>query len=310
MNTETAILQLMNVRGFGRRSLYKLLTRLINEQHSVSDFVNAPSSLLIEEYGFKPEIVESLQNARDLAEALYDELGRHSIQLLTIGTEAYPKSITSTLGDTTPPVLFAAGNLSLLDKKAVGFCGSRKASEESCRLVGQCASLFAQQGYNIVSGYAFGVDLAAHQAALRDGGVTTFVLATGVLHFSAKNTISDLLNDDNFLVISEFSPRLPWTVHNAMQRNRTIIALSQVMILAEAGAQGGTFEAGKAALQLQKPLYVLDSLESENLPEGSRLLLQRGANALRSNRDGKPDLGEVIKLVNSVIPTPGQISFL
>jgi len=310
MTNEAAILQLMNTRGIGQRTLGKLLGRLKFEGYPVSDFVEAPSSQLIEAYDLKPDTVDSMKSARELAEALFDELSARSIQLLTIGSEAYPSLVASTLEQSAPPVIFAAGNLSLLQRKAVGFCGSRRASEESCALVGRCASILAQKDFNIVSGYAYGVDLAAHQAALSSGGVTTFVLAIGILQFNAKSAISDLLNDDNFLVLSEFSPCLPWTVHNAMQRNRTIIGLSQAMILTKAGVKGGTFEAGKAALELQRPLFVLEGVDEESIPEGDRLLLHRGADSLRCSESGTPDLSQLIEQVDRFNLSSGQISFL
>ncbi|RKX26791.1 MAG: DNA-binding protein [Candidatus Zixiibacteriota bacterium] len=310
MTNEAAILQLMNARGIGPRTLGKLLERLRFEGYQVSDFVEAPNSQLIEAYGLKPDIVESMKSARDLGELLFDELSTHSIRLLTIGAENYPSLLASSLEQSAPPVLFAAGNLSLLEQKAIGFCGSRKASEESCALVDRCASVLAQEGFNIISGYAYGVDLAAHHAALSNGGVTTFVLATGILHFSAKSAISDLLNDDNFLVLSEFSPRLPWTVQNAMQRNRTIIGLSQTMILTESGLQGGTFDTGKAALELQRPLFVLEYEDYENTPEGDRWFLERGANSIRCTESKNPDLSQLIERVNNFSQASGQISFL
>ena len=310
MTNEAAILQLMNAKGIGQRTLGKLLERLKFEGYPVSDFVEAPSSQLIEAYGLKLDTVESMKSARDLGEALFDELSAHSIRLLMIGSEAYPSLVASTLEQSAPPVIFAAGNLSLLEQKAIGFCGSRRASEESCALVGKCATTLAQKGFNIVSGYAYGVDLAAHQAALSSGGVTTFVLAIGILHFNAKSAISDLLNDDNFLVLSEFSPRLPWTIHNAMQRNRTIIGLSQAIILTEAGAKGGTFEAGKAALQFQRPLFVLESIGNGNIPEGDRLFLERGADSLRCSESGITGLSQLIERADNFSQSSGQISFL
>lgn len=310
MTIESAILQLMNTKGIGPRTLGKLLERLRFEAYSVSDFVEAPSSQLVDAYGLKPETVESLKDARELAEGLSDELNEHSIQLLTLGSDHYPSRLAASLGQTAPPVLFAAGNLSLLEQKAVGFCGSRQASETSCTAVGRCAAVLAQKGFNIVSGYAHGVDLAAHQAALSSGGVTTFVLAVGILHFIAKSAIADLLDDDNYLVVSEFSPRLPWTVPNAMQRNRTTIGLSQAMILTEAGASGGTFEAGKATLELQRPLFVLEPIDGEVVADGDRLFLERGAHSLKCGKGEPPDLSQVIERAENFSQSSGQISFL
>ena len=70
--------------------------------------------------------------------------------------------------------------------------------------------------------------------------------------------MADLLTEANSVVVSEFPPKLPWSVGNAMQRNRTICGLVHAMIVIEAGTTGGTWAAGQAALELGVPLFVLD----------------------------------------------------
>jgi DNA protecting protein DprA len=262
-------------------------------------------------FGLKQESADAIKSVRDDALVLVEELDRFSVRTLIFGTGEYPSYLSESLGKYAPPVLFAAGDLSVLERKGVGFCGSRKATERSCKVIGACASDFARQGYNVVSGYAFGVDLAAHYGALKGGGVTTFVMATGILHFRPKKAIADLLREDNFLVLSEFSPKLGWSVQNAMQRNKTIIGLSQVMILAEAGSNGGTFEAGMTTLELQRPLYVIETPDSQQQHEGDKVFLRRSAKLLRVNEDGKPILDAVNAQLKSASPDQRsrQISF-
>lgn len=306
MNSHVAVLQLMLAKGVGQRTLARLLERLRFENYAVGDFVDAPISEMTGPFELKPESADSIKAVREDAMTLTEELDRHSVRTLVLGTDDYPSYLGESLGKSAPPVLFAAGDMSVLERKGVGFCGSRKATERSCHVVGACASDFARQGYNVVSGYAFGVDLAAHYGALKGGGVTTFVMATGVLHFRPKKAIADLLREDNFLVLSEFSPKLGWSVQNAMQRNRTIIGLTQVMILAEAGSNGGTFEAGMTTLELQRPLFVIETPSSLQQPEGDKLFLQRSAKLLRVDENGEPILDSVNERLRSA--SPGQHS--
>jgi DNA processing protein len=311
MNTQVAVLQLMLAKGVGQRTLFRLLERLRSENYFVSDFVDAPISEMTGPFALKPESADSIKAVREEATALTEELDRHSVRTLVLGTSDYPSYLEESLGKSAPPVLFAAGDMSVLERKGVGFCGSRKASERSCRIIEACASDFSRQGYNVVSGYAYGVDLAAHYGALKGGGVTTFVMATGILHFRPKKAIADLLREDNFLVLSEFSPKLGWSVQNAMQRNKTIIGLTQVMILAEAGSNGGTFEAGMTTLELQRPLFVIDPPDSQQQSEGDKLFLQRGAKLLRVSENETPILDGVTAQLESARPDQcgKQISF-
>lgn len=77
--------------------------------------------------------------------------------------------------------------------------------------------------------------------------------------------MKDLITNDNHVVVSEYTPRLPWLARNAMQRNKTICGLSNAVVVIESGLKGGTFEAGKAALLLRRPLLLrsMPSLPSQ-----------------------------------------------
>jgi predicted Rossmann fold nucleotide-binding protein DprA/Smf involved in DNA uptake len=146
----------------------------------------------------------------------------------------------------------------------------------------------------VVSGYAHGVDLSAHRAALEAGGTTTLVLAEGILHFRIKTDIKGLTSETNLLVVSEFLPRLPWSGRHAMARNHTICGLSNAMILVESGAEGGTFECGKAALEQKRPLFVVEYAQPPQSAEGNAFFLERGASALRRSRAGPANLEAVM----------------
>src|SRR5207244_3022158 len=140
------------------------------------------------------------------AARLAEQLAAHGIRVLVKGLEPYPSSLTSVLGEAAPPVLFARGDLDILSRPGVGFAGSRKSSPRGLAIAGAAARELAQRGANIVSGYANGVDLAAHRAALEAGGATTLVLAEGILHFRVKSDLADVLEHGRYLVLSEFPP--------------------------------------------------------------------------------------------------------
>ena len=164
----------------------------------------------------------------------------------------------------------------------------------------------SRHGINVVSGYAQGVDLAAHKAALESGGTTTFVLAEGILKFKLKQEIKDLITDENYVVISQFLPKLTWLTRNAMQRNKTICGLSNAVVIIESGLAGGTFEAGKAALELKRPLFVLEYAHPPVSAEGNIYFIRRGAKTLRK-RNGHPYLEELLHVVeNDVNLTPHE----
>ncbi len=216
--------------------------------------------------------------------SLGDELAHEDVRLISVLDDNYPIALRNGLNAKTPPLLYCRGNIELLSKPAVGFCGSRKASDKGIETARDCADQLALQGFVVVSGYAAGVDTTAHIAALSAGGTTVIVLPEGILHFRIKQEIKSVWDWERVLVISHFEPKLTWSVHNAMARNSVICGLSNAMILIEAGTTGGSIAAGRTCLDMERPLF---APVYEGMPEtaaGNRLLLEQGAHPLLKNR--------------------------
>ena len=104
------------------------------------------------------------------------------------------------------------------------------------------------------------------------------------MHYRARR--SDPLGDvdDRVLVVSQFPPRQPWHVGSAMARNAIIAGLSEALVVVEAGAEGGTLNAGKQALALGRPVIALE-FESVSTPPGNGILLAMGAVSHRRPSD-------------------------
>ncbi len=214
-------------------------------------------------------------------------LQNEGVKYITILDEDYPKQLKKLLQKKAPPLLMIRGNHQLLNKRSVGFCGSRKASNKGIATAKDCAGQLAGEGINIVSGYAAGVDMATHRAALECGGTTTLVLCEGILNFRKKRDLKDIWDWDRIAVVSEFLPGVPWSARNAMQRNGTICALTLSMILIESASKGGSIAAGRTCLKMGIPLFapVYDGMPETAV--GNRELLQEGALELYKN--GKTD---------------------
>lgn len=298
MSYETSIIQLIYTQGLGTATLSRLLKRLSAKRCSLEEFLSLPVNEIVNNYHLKTEIAQALKTNKNQAEQLIEELHKRNIHILVQGTGNYPNHLIQILGETAPPVLFAKGNLEILQKKAVGFSGSRKTSVKGLGIAADSAKILTESGINVVSGYASGTDLAAHRAALSAGGVTTFVLVEGILNFRIKREIAGVLSSDNYLAISEFPPQTKWIARNAMQRNRTICGLSDTMIVVESGLDGGTFAAGETTLQLNLPLFVVDYAQPPESAEGNRYFLNKGARPLRGNGEGKPNLKTVFQVLN------------
>jgi DNA processing protein len=132
------------------------------------------------------------------------------------------------------------------------------------------------------------------------------VLPEGILQFRPKPSIAELLTEENGVVVSEFPPKLPWSVSSAMQRNRTICGLVQALIVIEAGTSGGTWEAGQTALSLGIPLFVLDYPNPAPSGQGNPLLLRKGGRPLPCRPGAPPDLMLLLQALDLSLPKPTQ----
>jgi DNA processing protein len=219
-------------------------------------------------------------------------------QTIAWSDTAYPTVLTEVFGGLDLPPIHAAGNLGLLQRPAVGFCGSRKASEAGIGIATDCAIELSSAGAVVISGYAKGVDTASHKAALAAGGDTIVVLPEGISHFRIKNELKELWDWDRVLVLSQFEPRAIWRADRAMERNSLIVALSRATIVVEASFGGGTYNAGLAALKLRRPLFVVSYSQHTEINDGNKALLEKGAVALSKIRaTGRADLKSVIEAV-------------
>lgn len=203
----------------------------------------------------------------------------------TVLDQSYPSMLKSLLKLNTPPVLSMIGNVELLTNRKVGFSGSRKVSEKGIAVTRDCVEqLSRKKDVSIVSGYAQGVDKEAHYTALQAGGSTIIVLPTGISSFYVRQELKDVWDWNRVLVISEYLPKDKWSASRAMNRNNTIIGLSDVMVVVEAGLTGGSLDAGLRSLEDKKPLFVPVYSDYPESALGNIMLLEKGAKGIGRNR--------------------------
>lgn len=281
MNTDILMLKLMQEEGIGARTIMRILRAAEEAQCDPEVLLSDDSSDLFVRFRIPRDLIGRLGTDSTEAESLLKELHEHDIRMIMYASDDYPIQLVQALGDAAAPALFVHGNPSLWNQPTVAVCGSRNVSSAGSEATSTLVNCMADHGINIVSGGAAGVDQAAHNAAIASGGVTTLVLPTGILGFNMTDPLVEAAGRSKLLMISEFHPRAKWTTWGAMQRNSTIVALSQAVVAVEPGATGGTFEAAKVALKLGRPLYLLTCGGDDLLTEGHRYFLRRGAMEVR-----------------------------
>lgn len=301
-SVESLAFFLQQAPGVGAARLRSIFRKLAREELDPRDLLSLEDWALQSKLDLKPESISALRSPSDQSLEMWHNLERNGVTVLVRGFDGFPERLNDVLGDSPPPILYVAGNRELLFMPAAGFCGSRFASAQGTEIARQTARLLAHESINVVSGYAKGVDIATHSGALEAGGTTTVVLAEGILHFRLKEKDLPWLGDDpmsRILVISEFAPRVPWKAHNAMQRNRTICALSDALVVIESGMEGGTFDAGNAALNLSVPLFCVKYAQPLESALGNAYFLERGAVPLQRSSNGQPNVSRLITTIRN-----------
>jgi DNA processing protein len=214
--------------------------------------------------------------------SLVKQLSYDGIHILTVLDENYPRQIKAALKpNELPPVLFYAGDLHILDNINIAIIGSRNAGEASIMFAREAAQCLAEQDANVISGFARGVDRAAYEGATSTQGYTTVVLPHGINKLSDVQMYSLLpkIVAGKVLLLSQFHPHAPWLVSRAMERNKVVTGLAQVVIVAEANTHGGTWAGAIGALEQKRPVYVCQTESSAPLA-GNQALIERGAHPL------------------------------
>lgn len=299
MTNELAWYKLLNVRGLGVKGLLLLYRAIKDHSLQVSDIFNMEQNhfyRVFSEFGkgkFSRVKYENFQDIDD--EYIFDSFNKlieDGVTIIPLNDKRYPESIKKKLKANTPPVIFCKGYLSLLNTKNVSIIGSRSIDDFSLMLTRSLASNLANIGYNVVSGYAKGIDTNAHLGALEANGTTTVVLSLGMKHLSIKRDFKEHNWEQNTLFISQFLPFEKWSARNAMTRNKVVCGLSEAVIVMasgperdEKGRMSGTFDAGKSALEMDIPVFVLTSTVMQNPPTGNEKLIKLGGIEFRDGRE-------------------------
>lgn len=207
---------------------------------------------------------------------------------------AYP-ALLRTLPD-APVLLYCLGDLSLLANPAVAVIGSRKATPRGQALAGHMAGAFASWGITVVSGMAWGIDKAAHEAALDRTGSSIAVLGTGIdIPYPRANTrLYDRMAAKGLLV-SEFAPGTPALRENFPVRNRIISGLSLGVVVVEAASRSGTLITSRLALEQGREVYAVPGAALSGQSLGCQELVRQGAKPVFAPEDVLEDLAGALR---------------
>lgn len=212
-------------------------------------------------------------------DALTRRCAASGIGATVIGDQRYPGVLVH---DPQPPaVLFHRGSWDALTQRRVGVVGTRNATGPGRRFARELGADLAAAGVGVVSGLAKGIDGAAHGGALADGTATTRpigVVANG-LDVAYPRCNAELWEAvaERGLLLSEWPPGVAPERFRFPLRNRILAALSEVLVVVESRARGGSLTTAREALQRGIDVLAVPGAVSSPASAGTNHLLRDGA---------------------------------
>lgn len=229
-----------------------------------------------------PRCEEELRYARD-----------HRIRILTIQDEAYPRRLKQCAD--APIVLFQLGHADLNARHVISIVGTRRCSERGRDLCQRLAADLARLRPDalIVSGLAYGIDIAAHRAALANNLKTVAVLAHGLdeiyprLH---RDTAIQMLQQGGLL--TEYMHGAHIDKVNFVQRNRIVAGLADAVVVVESAIHGGSLITAEMATGYSREVMAYPGRTTDPASMGcNHLIRHNAAHLITCAQDILDDLG-------------------
>jgi len=208
---------------------------------------------------------------------------KNKIICLDVFDSEYPQLLKEI--DSSPLVLYAKGDVKLLNNFCLAIVGSRAATSYGLSLTKDYASKLAGLGITIVSGLALGIDTAAHQGALRTGK-TVAVLGSGLLNiYPRQNSRLFAKIAQAGVVVSEFPLNISPLRENFPRRNRIVSGLSRGVLVVEAAERSGALITARLACEQNREVFAIPGPVNSTVSAGPHCLIKEGAKLVNSLDD-------------------------
>ncbi len=229
--------------------------------------------------------------------------------IVTRGEPEWPSAV-SDLGDTEPFALYVRGDRRVLTEwdRSVAIVGSRSATSYGAYVAAEIADGVAGAGRAVISGGAYGIDAAAHRAALAHDGATIAVMAGGV------DRLYPVGNDELLrsivatgAVVSEVPPGFAPHRSRFLSRNR-LIACAKATVVVEAASRSGALSTARHAADLLRPVGAVPGPVTSASSSGCHAMVRDGVAVLVTGADEVLELAAALTdpvVAESALVGPG-----
>lgn len=250
----------------------------------------------------KSELISILKD-ENKANALLDEeykkglerelelLQKNNIKLITIFDKKYPINLKNIYD--YPVVLYAKGNIDILNNLSIAIVGSRSISEYGKKISQMLGYSLSKNNINIISGLAKGVDTNAHIGALKANGCAVAVIGCGIdiIYPIENEKLFNNIIEKGGVVITEYAVGTKPDRMNFPARNRIISGLSDGVVIVEAAKKSGALITVDFALEQGKNVYAIPGNITSPNSLGTNELIKQGAKLVTNVNDILEDYG-------------------
>lgn len=265
---------------------YDKILEYLDEEDLFKSFKNC--SKLTEDKVLSQEVYSKMMQYADeeYVDKFLEDMEEQGIKIVTKYENDYPSKLVNFPDN--PCILYCKGNYSLMEMPSLAVVGTRKPSKYGIVATERLVKDVAKCGVVIVSGLAYGIDSIAHRKCLEVGGRTIAVLACGfdnIFPSQHKGLANEIVKSGG-LLISEYRPKAIAYKYTFPIRNRIIAALSEGVLISEAGNKSGTCYTKDYALDYGKNIYAVPGqidVETSYLP--NKLIKNGEANLVMTSED-------------------------
>lgn len=283
-NTELIyVMALQRVPGLGDR----MAKKLINLLGSAEAVFKEKKTILSKIDGLGPKRLKELSDNQqlDLAERELNYVKKNGLQIRYFKDSFYPDRLQQCIDG--PILYFERGNIDLKHKKIISVVGTRNSTSYGRAFCESLVEQLAPLSPVIVSGFAYGIDITAHKAALANRVQTIACLAHGLNRMYPPGHIKYAAEvEENGGFISEFWSDDPFDKNNFLKRNRIIAGLSEATIVIESAEKGGSLVTADIANSYDREVLALPGRYNDPVSIGcNNLIKSQRAHAITSAAD-------------------------
>lgn len=217
-----------------------------------------PGDIGLRDQPIREGVARAIADAVQDADRIVRRLRALDVRVVTVEEPTYPARLAAIA--MPPHVLYLRGPQATLSRgRAVAVVGTRRATSAGRATAARIATALVAAESTVVSGLAYGIDGAAHEATLRAGGTTVAVIGGGhaTLGPAAHVRLADAIVAAGGTVVSELAPDVDPSSGTFPRRNRIISGLTDATVVVEAPAKSGALITASWALEQGRGCFLV-----------------------------------------------------